>query len=234
MNALLVSIILITAPWHFGLNVGWRAGLYSIPQEDVDYTNENAGTHVVGTRPAIAPPGFFRFGINLEDERSIGFATDVNVHYKNYIAKAEISDIPYYPLDIDATQDIPYVHVQWAWGLQKSFSAANGRVLFPLGFQFTNNWFIPAATQELVEEYINTLTLEDIEILINDYMMAIDYVKEHKMGMRLNFGLAGAVVHTPGFSWLLGTGLDWNILFGKTDNGVGFYPEFNLYTGFRF
>jgi hypothetical protein len=227
---------LISAPWHFGLNVGWRAGLYSIPEEKVDYTNENAGTHVVGSRPAIMPPGFFRFGIYLEDEKSIGIATDVNVHYKNYRAIAHIDDLPYPfgALEIDADQEIPYVHVQWAWGIQKSLQAAKGRVLFPLGVQFTNNWLIPAASQDLIEEYINNLTLEDIEILVNDYRMAIDYVKEHRWGMRLNFGLAVAAVQTKGFSWLFGTGLDWNILFGANSNGVAFYPEFNLSTGFRF
>lgn len=234
MNAILMSVILIGAPWHFGLNLGWRAGLYSVKEEIVDYTNANSGCHVDGSRPAIPLPGFFHIGLNLEDERSIGLATDLNIHYSNYTATAHIENIPYYPLDIDATQDIPYVHVQWAWGIQKSLEAAEGRVLFPLGLQLTNNWFIPAATQAKIEEYINTLTLEDIEILVNDYRMAIDYIKEHRMGMRLNFGLAVAAVHTKGFSWLFGTGLDWNILFGANSNGVVFYPEFSLSTGFRF
>ncbi|TET22878.1 MAG: hypothetical protein E3J71_04665 [Candidatus Stahlbacteria bacterium] len=234
MNALIVSLVLISAPWQFGLDLGYSAGLYNIGADSADYTNPNSGCHVEVSRPGIPPPGFFHIGLSLEDERSIGFAVDLNVHYKNYTAKGHIENIPYYPLDIDATQDIPYVHVQWAWGLQKSFSAANDRVLFPLGFQFTNNWFIPAATQAKVEEYINTLTLEDIKILVNDYRMAIDYVKEHRMGMRLNFGFAVAAVHTEGFSWLFGTGLDWNILFGSTSNGVVFYPEFGLSTAFRF
>lgn len=237
MNAILMSVILVCAPWHFGLNIGWRAGLYTITEENVDYTNENAGTHVVGSRPAIPPPGFFRFGINLEDERSIGLATDINIHYKNYTADATISDMPP-PFNlwgtIEATQDIPYVHVQWAWGLQKSLAAARGRVLFPLGFQFTNNWFIPAVSEELVEKYIETLRFEDYEIIINDHTMAVKYVQEHRMGMRLNFGFAVAAVHTEGFSWLFGTGLDWNILFGANSNEVVFYPEFSLSTGFRF
>jgi hypothetical protein len=64
--------------------------------------------------------------------------------------------------------------------------------------------------------------------------MAIDYIKEQRMGIRLNFGLAVAAVHTEGFSWLFGTGLDWNILFGANSNEVVFYPEFSLSTGFRF
>lgn len=234
MNCLTLLLSLVSSPWHFGLNSGWAAGLYAIDVENVDYTNANSGCHVVGVRPAIAPPGFFHLALSLEDERSIGFATSLETHYKTYRATAHIEKIPYYPLPVDATQDIPYVHVQWAWGVQKTLSVAEGRVLFPLGLSLTNNWIIPAATQDMVEEYINTLSLNDIEKLVNDYTMAIDSIIEKPMGVRLNLGLDVAIVKTPGFSWLAGMGLDWNILFKKTANDVGFYPVFGLRTGFRF
>lgn len=238
MNALIVSIALISAPWHFGLDLGYSAGLYNIGADSADYTNPNSGCHVEVSRPGIPPPGFFHIGLSLEDERSIGFAVDLNVHYKNYTAKGHIENIPYYPGDIDAVQDIPYMHTQFAWGIQKTLSAADDRVLFPLGFQFTHNWFIPAVTQELVEAYITELS-RDIPALLemmNDPELAIEYIRdrEKRMGARFNFGFQAAPVKVEHFSWLFGIGLDWNVLFVANGNEIVFYPEFGLSTAFRF
>jgi hypothetical protein len=64
--------------------------------------------------------------------------------------------------------------------------------------------------------------------------MAIYSIIERPMGLRLNLVLDVAIVKAPGFSWLAGMGFDWNILFKKTANNVGFYPVFGLHTGFRF
>jgi len=224
MNAFVLGVVLVCAPWHFGFKLGWSAGLYGIPEETVNYRNPS-GSVVDASRPAIPPPGFFRFGLSVEDERSIGFATDLNIHYKNYTTTAYIDSVPYFTDrygPINATQDIPYMHVQWAWGIQKTIEAGQGCIHIPLGFQFTNNWFVPAVTEQMVEDYIVDLASDIPALLelVENPELAIDYVKEHRMGMRLNFAFNGVLVRSGSFRWLLGTALDWNILFGATSGSL--------------
>ncbi len=239
MNVLLLSLTLVTSPWHFGLDAGWSAGLYGFPADTEVYVNPNTHVHVVANRPAIPPPGFFKMGISLEDERSIGIALDLALHYKNYLASGFVDSlhylyIPGLPDSMAGTQEIPYIHTQFAWGIQKTLSAAEDRVLFPLGLQMTDNWFIPVLTQNMLEDYLSKLSLEDIERLYNDKAFAFRYFTEHRMGIRLNLGLDVAIVKVKGFSWLAGMGFDWNFLFQKNSNDLGFYPEFGLHSGFRF
>lgn len=243
MNVLLLSLTLVSSPWHFGLDAGWGAGLYGkgLAATKGTYLNPNTHVYVEASRPAIPPPGFFKLGISLEDERSIGIALDLALHYKTYTATGFVDSldnlyIPGLPNRIDGTQEIPYVHTQLAWGIQKTLSAAEGRVLFPLGLQFTNNWFIPAVNQELVTKYVSTLgsDIPALTAMMSNSTLAIKYFTEHRMGIRLNFGLDVAVVKVKGFSWLAGMGFDWNFLFKKNSNDLGFYPEFGLHSGFRF
>lgn len=244
MNAIALSLVLISAPWHFGLEAGYSAGLYAMEPAQGTYLNPNTHVYVEGSRPAIPPPGFFHLGISLEDERSIGFALDIVTHYKNYTVTVLVDSldnlgVPYLlPSRIDTTAQVPYLHTQFAWGIQKTLSAAEGRVLFPLGLQLTNNWFIPAASDSLVNQYVNDLS-KDIPRIIEFYNNPEEAIKEiieneSRMGMRLNLGLQVAAVKVPHFSWLFGLGLDWNIFFRPNANGKVFYPEFWLSTGFRF
>lgn len=244
MNALVLTLALVSAPWHFGIEGGWSAGLYGWNAETGEYTNPNSGCRVVASRPAIPPPGFFRFGFSLEDERSIGYTLDFGIHYKNYYVDGIIENIPYdhihgvESMDIDTL--IPYVHVQGAGGIQKTLVVGNGRLHIPLGVQLTYNYFIPALTQSVVDIYAEDLTEElsgNIGFILdwvdNPYLI-IKYVDEHRMGLRLNFGLMGAIVHSEHFNWLAGANLDWNVFFGANRNNLIVYPEFGLSTGFRF
>jgi hypothetical protein len=243
MNVFVLTALLISAPWHFGLEVGYSAGLYAMEPAQGTYLNPNTHVYVEGSRPAIPPPGFFHAGISLEDERSIGFALDIVTHYKNYEVTVLVDSlnnlgIPLLPSRIDTTAQVPYLHTQFAWGVQKTLTAADGRVLFPLGLQLTYNWFIPAASDSLVNQYVNDLS-KDIPRIIEFYNNPDEAIKEileneSRMGMRLNLGLQVAAVKVPHFSWLFGLGLDWNILFRPNGNDKVFYPEFGLSTGFRF
>jgi hypothetical protein len=139
----------------------------------------------------------------------------------------------------DIEQDVPYVHLQIGGGVQKTLQVAGGRIMFPMGGQLTYNYFIPALTQDLVDAYAEDLG-EELRNLstawewLNHPELVRDYIDEHKMGLKLNFGFMGALVHSPRFSWLMGVGLDWNILFGANRNNLVLYPEFGLSTGFRF
>lgn len=243
MNALILTITLISAPWHFGLDLGYSAGLYAMEPAQGTYLNDNTHVYVEASRPAIPPPGFFHVGIYLEDERSIGFALDLVTHYKNYEVTVLVDSlnnlgIPLLPSCIDTTAQVPYLHTQFAWGIQKTLTAAEGRVLFPLGFQFTHNWFIPAASDSLVNYYANELS-KDIPKIIELYNNPEEALRElldreKRTGMRLNLGFQVAAVKVEYFSWLFGLGLDWNILFKPNANGKVFYPEFGLSTAFRF
>lgn len=246
MNALLVSLILLSAPWHFGLELGWSAGLYGegLGEAEGTYLNPNSHVYVVASRAGIPPPGFFHAGIYLEDERSIGFALDVITHYRNYTVDVLVDSldnlgVPYLlPSKIDTTADVPYLHAQLAWGIQKTLTAAEGRVLFPLGVQITHNWFLPAANDSLVNWYANELSKDIprmLDLMENPEEAVMEILaNEDRTGMRLNFGLQVAAIKRPRFNWLFGMGFDFNILFRKNANNVGFYPEFSLTTGFRF
>jgi len=243
MNAILMSLVLISAPWNFGLEAGWSAGLYAMKPAQGTYLNPKTHVYVEASRPAVPPPGFFHLGISLEDERSIGFALDLTTHYKNYEVTVLVDSldnlgIPLFPSRIDTTAQVPYLHIQFAWGIQKTLSAAEGRVLFPLGLQFTHNWFLPAASDSLVNYYVNELS-KDIPKIIELYNNPQEAVRElldreKRTGMSLDLGFQVAAVKVPHFSWLFGLGLDWNVLFRPNANGVVFYPEFGLSTGFRF
>lgn len=243
MNALILSLSLISAPWHFGIETGYSAGLYAFEEGQGTYLNPKTHVYVEGSSSAISPPGFFHVGISLEDERSIGFALDLVTHYKNYTVTVFVDSLENlgYPLgftEIDTTAQVPYFHTQFAWGIQKTLSVAEGRVLFPLGFQFTHNWFLPAANDSLVEAYVNDLAT-DIPKLIELYNNPDDAVmeilrREARMGGRVNLGLAVAMVKVPHFSWLAGLSFDINFLFRKNANNIGAWPEFGLSTGFRF
>ncbi|MBD3286962.1 hypothetical protein GF359_09955 [candidate division WOR-3 bacterium] len=244
MNSFLLTLVVISAPWHFGIKGGWSAGLYGWNAETGTYENPNSHCLVIASRPAILPPGFGRFGFSLEDERSIGYTLDLGIHYKNYYVDAHVENIPYDhihgvdTMDIDTV--IPYVHVQGAGGVQKTLVLGNGRLHIPLGVQLTYNYFIPALTQNLVDTYAEDLTemlrkdLFSALDWINDPYLIIQYVDEHKMGLRFNFGLMGAIVNSPHFNWLAGVNLDWNVFFGRNRNDIVLYPEFGLSTGFVF
>ncbi|MBN2379747.1 hypothetical protein JXM67_08105 [candidate division WOR-3 bacterium] len=242
MNALMLVLTLVSAPWHFGIRGGWSAGLYGWNAETGTYENPNSHCLVIVSRPAIPPPGFGRFGFSLEDERSIGYTLDFGIHYKTYPADGYVTNIPYMPdsLRMNINEYVPYVHVQGGLGIQKTLRVAEGRIHIPLGFQLTYNYFIPALTQDLVDTYAEDLT----EMLRSDFISALDwvndpyliiqYVDEHKMGMRVNFGFLGAIVHSDHFNWLAGANLDWNVFFGRNRNNLALYPEFGLSTGFVF
>jgi|GEM_PF-3245290 len=241
MNSFFLMLIVISAPWHFGIKGGWSAGLYGWNAETGEYTNPNSGCHVVASRLAISPPGFGRFGFSLEDERSIGYTLDFGIHYHEYFVDGTIEHIPYMgDLVMEVDTLIPYVHLQGAGGVQKTLVLGNGRLHIPLGAQLTYNYFIPALTQSVVDIYAEDLTEElrgDI-IFIYDWIqnpyLIIKYVDEHKLGLRLNFGLMGAIVHLERFNWLAGANLDWNVFFGANRNEIVLYPEFGLSTGFVF
>ncbi len=241
MNLFLLINLLISAPWQFGVEAGWAAGLYAWPAEDDHYINPNAGTQVNTSRPAIPLPGYAHLGFSLEPQASIGYGLDLDFHYKTYHVTGKVGNIPYMRLlTFTLNEDVPYVHFSAGAGLQKTLKLSNGKVLFPLGIQLTYNYFIPVLTQELLNIYAEKLTKEtltgatDILKWTQDPKLIVDYIDEHKMGMRIKTGFGLALYKTPTFTWSLEAKLDWNVLFGANQNKLLFYPEFGLLTGFRF